>query len=587
MTDLRARSERRLAAILAADVVGSSRMIEADETYALAAIRAVLSDLIATAAQHGGRLIKTMGDGALIEFASPVSAVTCAAAVQQAVTERASKEPEDRRVLLRIGVNLGDVVAQADGDLYGDGVNVAARLEGIANPGGIAISAKVHDELQGKLALAFEDRGEQTLKNIARPVRVYASSGTASRSARSPAKRLTLPDKPSIAVLPFTNMSGDPEQEFFVDGLVEDVLTSLSKVSDLFVVALNSTFVYKGKAVDLREVATQLGVRYVVEGSVRKGGQRIRITVQLIDGQTGSHLWAERYDRSVEDIFDVQDDITREITTALQVRLTEGEQVELRRRQTSNLLAWEAFTRGQAHLRTFTLADNIQARRFLERALSLDPQFAAAWALLAWTYLMEGRLGWSKSNEAALEKGADAALRGIAINENASDAWSMLGGIRVYQRRFEEALEAGQRSIELAPNAADHLAIHALTLNFVGRPQEALTLIERAMRLSPFYPDFYLGFLGISYRLLGRIDEAIAADLRRLERNPANVFSDLRLAALYAQRGDLEKGRFHVKEALRKNPSYSVRQVRVTDPYQDEAEMARYIDLLRSVGLSE
>ena len=587
----RSTAQRKLAAIFAADVAGYSRLMSLDEAGTLRTLEAHREIMDRLIAEHGGRIANTAGDSVLAEFPSAVDAVTCAVAVQEGLAEANESLPEDRRLQFRIGIHVGDVMVRG-GDLFGDGVNIAARLQALAEPGGAVISGVAHDYVRKALPLTYADLGPQPVKNIDEPVRAYrviTGSRASPNQDHSLAKQvsLPLPDKPSIAVLPFTNMGGDPEQEVFGDGLVEDIITSLSKVSNLFVTARNSTFVFKGRAIDVREAARQLGVRYVLEGGLRKGGNRVRVTAQLIDGQTGSHVWAERYDRLLENIFDVQDEITREITTALQVRLTEGEQVELRRRQTSNLMAWEAYMRGQGHLRTFTRADNLQARALLERALSLDPSFAAAWALLAWTYLAEGRLGWSNSNEAAFEKGAEAALRGLTINENEPDAWAMLGGIRLYQRRYEEAIEGGQRSIALAPNAADHHVVYALTLNFIGRPQEAMDLIERAMRLSPFYPDWYLGILGISYRLLGRIDDALAADHERLRRNPANAFSDLRLAALYSHLGQIDRAQFHLREALRKNPSYSVRQVRVTDPYQDEVEMERYLNLLRAAGLPE
>ena len=591
MTQSSATVQRKLAAIFAADVAGYSRLMGQDETGTLRTLEAHREVMDGLIAEHGGRIANTAGDSVLAEFPSAVDAVTCAVAVQEGLAEANESLPEDRRLQFRIGIHVGDVMVRG-GDLFGDGVNIAARLQALAEPGGAVISGAAHDYVRKALPLTYADLGPQPVKNIDEPVRAYrviTGSRASPNQDHSLAKQvsLPLPDKPSIAVLPFTNMGGDPEQEVFGDGLVEDIITSLSKVSNLFVTARNSTFVFKGRAIDVREAARQLGVRYVLEGGLRKGGNRVRVTAQLIDGQTGSHVWAERYDRLLENIFDVQDEITREITTALQVRLTEGEQVELRRRQTSNLMAWEAYMRGQGHLRTFTRADNLQARALLERALSLDPSFAAAWALLAWTYLAEGRLGWSNSNEAAFEKGAEAALRGLTINENEPDAWAMLGGIRLYQRRYEEAIEGGQRSIALAPNVADHHVLYALTLNFIGRPQEAMDLIERAMRLSPFYPDWYLGILGISYRLLGRIDDALATDHERLRRNPANAFSDLRLAALYSHLGQIDRAQFHLREALRKNPSYSVRQVRVTDPYQDEVEMERYLNLLRAAGLPE
>ena len=396
-----------------------------------------------------------------------------------------------------------------------------------------------------------------------------------------------LPDKPSIAVLPFTNMSADPDQEYLGDGLAEDIITALSKVSELFVIARNSTFAYKGMSPDVRRVAGELGVRTVLEGSVRSAGTRVRITAQLIDAENGSHLWAERYDRDLVDIFELQDEITQEIVTALQVRLTEGEQARLRRHQTNSIEAWDLFVRAQRRLRLFTREDNNLARELIERALHLDPNFAAAWGILAWTHLADARVGWGGSNEQSLRKGIEAAEKGLSVDKEQSESLGMLGGLWVLQRRYEEALEAGHRAIELSPNTADYYVFYAIILNFVGRAQEALNLIQKAMRLCPFYPDFYLGIMAQSYWLLGRYEEAIATDTERLARNPDNAFSDLRLAASYTELGRDQEARHHVLEALKKNPSYSLTQVRDTDPYQDEAAMERYVDLLRRAGLPE
>ena len=588
------REERRLAAILAADMVGYSRLMEADERGTIARQKAHRKELIdPKIAEHNGRIVKTMGDGLLVEFQSVVDAVACAVEMQRGMAEREAGVPEARRISYRVGINLGDIVIDGD-DILGDGVNVAARLESLATPGGVCVSAKVHDEVRGKIELAFEDLGELTVKNIRTPLRVYrvrldggAETGAPAGAAPGAAPALELPDKPSIAVLPFANMSGDPEQEYLADGLAEDIITALSKVSEMFVIARNSTFAYKGTSPDVRQVARELGVRHVLEGSVRKAGNRVRITAQLIDAAKGGHLWAERYDRELANIFDLQDEITQEIVTALEVRLTKGEQARLWRRQTDNFEAWDLYVRAQASLRRFNQEDNSMARELVERALALDPNFAVAWALLAWTHLAGARVGWGFSTAASLEAGVEAALKGLAIDENQADALSMLGALRALQRRYDEADEAGRRAIALAPNAADNYVLYAITLNFTGRGGEAVNLIEKAMRLCPFYADFYLGIIAQSYRSLGRYDEAIAADKERLARTPENVLSDLRLAAVYAELGRDEEARFHVGEALRKNPSYSLAQVRDTDPYQDEAEMERYLDLLRKAGLPE
>ncbi len=475
-------------------------------------------------------------------------------------------------------------------DIYGDGVNLAARLEGLAEPGGICVSDKVYEEVRDRTEFAFEDLGEKKVKNIDRPVQVWRWAGdpnAATGGNTSAGQGLSLPDKPSIAVLPFTNMSGDPEQEFLADGLAEDIITALSKISEMFVIARNSTFAYKGKSPDIRQVAEELGVRSVLEGSIRRAGNRVRITAQLIDAESGSHLWAERYDRQVVDIFDLQDEITQEIVTALEVKMTKGEQIRVRRRQTNNLDAWDAYVRALSHLIRFTREDNAMAQELGTRAANLDPDFAAAHTLLAFTHQADARLGWAQSSAEALELGVNAALRALAIDENDADAHAMLGTLRAMQHRYDEGLEAGRRAIKLAPSAADHYVWSAVTLNLVGRAEEAVNLIEKAMRLSPFYPDYYLGIIAQSYRLLGRFDDAIAADKERLARNPGNAFSDFRLAAVYSELGREEDAKFHVQEALRKNPHFSLELVRQTDPYADEGEMEHYLELLRKAGVPE
>ncbi len=582
--------ERRLAAIMATDVVGYSRLIRADEEGTIAALKALRADLIdPKLTEHNGRIVKLMGDGMLAEFASVVDAVRAAVETQAAVAEHNAGLPEDKRIEFRVGVNLGDVVIDGD-DIYGDGVNLAARLEGLAEPGGICVSDKVYEEVRDRTEFAFEDLGEKKVKNIDRPVQVWRWAGdpnAATGGNTSAGQGLSLPDKPSIAVLPFTNMSGDPEQEFLADGLAEDIITALSKISEMFVIARNSTFAYKGKSPDIRQVAEELGVRSVLEGSIRRAGNRVRITAQLIDAESGSHLWAERYDRQVVDIFDLQDEITQEIVTALEVKMTKGEQIRVRRRQTNNLDAWDAYVRALSHLIRFTREDNAMAQELGTRAANLDPDFAAAHTLLAFTHQADARLGWAQSSAEALELGVNAALRALAIDENDADAHAMLGTLRAMQHRYDEGLEAGRRAIKLAPSAADHYVWSAVTLNLVGRAEEAVNLIEKAMRLSPFYPDYYLGIIAQSYRLLGRFDDAIAADKERLARNPGNAFSDFRLAAVYSELGREEDAKFHVQEALRKNPHFSLELVRQTDPYADEGEMEHYLELLRKAGVPE
>jgi len=578
--------ERRLAAILVADVVGYSRLMGGDEEGTLARLKAHRDEVIHPSIDtHKGRIVKLMGDGLLAEFASVVDAVRCAVDIQEAMSERNADLPEDQRIQLRIGINLGDIIIEGD-DIYGDGVNVAARMEGLAEPGGICITRTVVNHVKGKVELEFDDMGDQQVKNIPEPVRVYRIRlGPAAAAIEELA--LELPDKPSVAVLPFDNLSDDREQAFFADGIAEEIITSLSKVPDLFVIARNSSFAYKGMSPDVRQVAKELGVRYVLEGSVRRAGNRVRITAQLIEALSGYHLWAERYDRELVDIFNLQDEITSEIVTALEVRLTEGEQARLRRRQTDDLGAWEFFVRGQTLLRRHNKEDNPPARALIEQALERDPDFAAASALLAWTHLIDARLGWSTSAKDSLKQGAALCEKSLALDDAQPDAYALLGCMRLIQRRYEEAETYGRKAVELGPNVADAFVWLATTLNYTGRAQEAVGLIEKAMRFSPFYPSWYLGILGVSYRVLGRFEDAIAADMKRLARDPTNTLSNFRLAAVYAGMGREDEARAQVAEALKKNPNASIHQVRISEPYRDEDEMERYLDGLRKAGLPE
>ena len=583
--------QRRLAALVSADVVAYTRLMERDEVGTHARLKARLTELVEPKiAEHGGRVVKLMGDGLLAEFPSVVDAVKWAVEVQAKVAELNAEAPDDHRIEYRVGVNLGDVIVDGD-DIYGDGVNVAARLQEIAEHGGVCISEKVQAEVRGKLAVEFEDGGAQVLKNVTGPVRVWRwspsqveTSGTvAPTHAGEP---LPLPDKPSIAVLPFDNMSGDPEQEYFADGLVEDIITTLSKLSDMFVISRNSTFAYKGKATDIRKIAEDLGVGSVLEGSVRKSGDRVRITGQLVDAKTGNHLWAERYDRQLADIFDLQDEITREIVTALRVQLTEGDQIQLRRRQTNSVEAWENYCRGQFYLRRFNKSDNDQAKQALETVVATDPNFASAWSHLALAHYTDARGGWAPSEE-AFERASECAERSLAIDDRQPDAYAMLGIIALHQRNYQQAVALGRKAIELGPSIADNLVLLAMTLNYCGGADEAIQLVEKAMRLSPHYPDWYLGIAGVAYCQLGRYEEAIAADEARLPRSPDNIYSDFRLAAIYQKLGRYEEARTHVAQALRKNPSLSLSLIEISEPYEDSEFLDDYLRLLRSAGIPE
>ncbi len=582
--------ERRLAAILAADVVGYSRLMGADEEATLATLNTYREVIDRLVVDFHGRVFGSAGDSVMAEFASPVEAVRCAVKIQQDIEARSANLPEDRRMRFRIGVNLGDVMAEGD-NLFGDGVNVAARLEGLAKAGGVCVSGTVFDHVRSKVAAGFEDLGEQEVKNIPEPVRVYrivlAQQKTVGESRRGARQNFSLPDTPSIAVLPFTNMSGDPEQEYFADGITQDIVTALSKIAELLVIFVDAMVSHSITNPKTLEVATGLGVSHFLKGSVRKAGNRVRVSTQLVVANTGRNLWAERYDRELTDIFALQDNITQEIVTAMQVNLTEGEQARLRRRQTENIAAWECYVRGISKHRRFTRDGTAAARTLFEQALALDPNFGAAWAYLGRSHWQDARAGWSELPHASLERAAECVERSLAIDDAYPEAHTSLGMVRTLQRRFEEAIAAGERSIDLGPNVAESYVMLALTLSYVGKPEKGVALIDKAMRLSPFYHDNWLGVLANGYRMLGRYEESIALEHGRLKRNPENFYSDFRLAVLYMELGREQEARAHVAEAIKKNRNLSLRQIRFCEPYQDEKYLERYLDDLRKAGLPE
>ena len=585
---------RKLAAILAADVVGYSRLASADEDRTLARLRALRSDLIdPTIAVHNGRVIKRTGDGALVEFRSVVDAVRCAIEVQNGMVERNAGVPQDRRIEFRIGIHLGDVVEESDGDLMGDGVNIASRLEGVAAPGAICLSEDAYRQVKARLDLSVSDLGNTQLKNIAEPIRVYSlqvgTVGQAKAAATSefPAALASTapPPKLSIAVLPFANMSGDAEQEYFADGISEDTITALSKLSQLFVIARNSSFTFKGRNVNVQEVGRSLGVRYVLEGSVRKSGNRVRITAQLIDATTGGHLWAERFDRDLTDIFAVQDDVTQHIVGALALNLTEGDQQRLATEQTDNLEAYDCFLRGREQLWRFTREQNTQARELLQRAIELDPKFASAYAFLAVTHGLDYINRWSPSPSTSMEQAEEFATRAVALDDRNPYAHWALGIINLHLRRHDMAIREAERSISLAPNLADGHESLGNALHYSGRSEEALACFDRAMALNPYYPDMWLHFQAQAMFQLGRYEDAVASLKRRLVRNPGTDVSRVLLAASYGHLGRFDEARVEWQEVFRINPDYSLEYRRKVLPYKNPADFERVVDGLRKAGL--
>jgi adenylate cyclase len=445
------RVERRLAAILAADVAGYSRLIGADEEGTLARLRGHRAELIdPKIAEHRGRIVKTTGDGMLVEFASVVDALRCASEVQAAMTERNAAAPADSRIEFRIGIHQGDIVVE-DEDIFGDGVNIAARLEGLAEPGGICVSARVQEDVAGRLELAFEDIGERELKNIARPVRVFRVAPKQNAQPSEPSATLPLPDKPSAAVLPFNNMSSDPEQEFFADGIAEDVITALSRYPSLFVIARNSSFTYKSRSVDVKQVGRELGVRYVLEGSLRKSGNRIRVTAQLVEAETGKHVWAERYDRDLADIFAVQDEIAHAVAIAVAPAIADAERQRAMRKPPGSLDAWAAYQRGLWHLSKATADDNALAQKFLQQAIDLDPTFAGGYTGFAWAQFQAAVHFQVRDLVEAQRLGEVSARKAVAVDGADAEARACLAGILRMRGDLDGALAEAQTALAIAP----------------------------------------------------------------------------------------------------------------------------------------
>jgi adenylate cyclase len=581
--------ERRLAAILAADVVGYSRLIGADETGTLAALRSLLKEIVQpTLKRHRGRIVKLMGDGLLAEFASVVDAVAAAVEIQEAAAKRSMTLPEDGRIALRIGVNMGDVAVE-DGDLFGDGVNIAARLQEIAAPNGVAVSDDAYRQLGGRLELPFEDTGEKTLKNIKQLVRVWLWPST-----KTPASQValatphSLPDRPSIAVLPFVNMSDDPNQEYFADGMTEDIITGLAWFRSLVVTARNSSFSYKGKSPDVRQVARELGVRYILEGSVRAGGGRIRITGQLVDADTGAHLWAERYDRDLDDIFNVQDEVTEAIVAAIAPEIDDVERERAQRKPPESLDAWDLYQHGLAAYYSSTNAGLQAAIEQFDKVIEIDPTFALAYAMAANARSRYALHSLPENRTEVLKQASEMARQGVALDsKNAICLWtdgrvhSMLGRHDVAIRKIKEA-------IELNPNDAMSHYFLGYALCRAGRAEEAIPHIDHAMRLSPrdIYSPAFFAYRAVILFDLARYDEALEwARRARLSPNPRTLTFAIFAAAL-SQLGRRDEAKIAIQDLLAHAPAITYGEYR-NNPVGSLEAMERLSEALREAGLPE
>jgi adenylate cyclase len=618
--------KRQLAAILSADVKGYSRLMEEDEVTTVRTLeeyRGILSGLVE---KHQGRVVDSPGDNLLAQFTSVVDATESAVEIQKELEAKNADLPENRRMEFRIGINLGDVIAEGE-RIYGDGVNIAARVESLSDSGGICVSGTAYDQIVKKLPLGYEYLGEQTVKNIEKPVRVYrvlmepeaagkvigekrpisrhwrwaavaliVVAGTLAiwnfyfRPPFEPAsvKRMAfaLPGNPSIAVLPFVNMSEDPKQEYFSDGLTEEIITALSQVPKVFVIDRNSTFSYKGKSVKVNQVAEELGVRYVLEGSVRKAEDRVRITAQLIDAIKGHHLWAERYDRELKDIFAVQDEITIKILTSLQVNLTDTQQAAFFAKGTNNLEAYLKWLQAYLYFLRVNKDDNVLARQKAEEAIAIDPNYVAAYATLGWAHAVDARFGWSKSPKQSRERAVELARKAIAMDDTYPNIHRLWGYLYLMKRQYDEAIAAYERAVALSPSWAGAYAHLGMGLVYACRPEEGIRTLQKAIRLNPIRPPAYVLFkLGRGYRMTGQYAEAIAEFKKVLNRSPNSLGAWIGLASTYSLMGRNEEAREAAAKVLKINPNFSSERFIMALPFKKDSENERIINALRMAGL--
>jgi adenylate cyclase len=635
--------KRKLAAILSADVQGYSRLMEEDEEGTIRTLKIYMEVIAGVIQQHRGRLVATGGDSVLAEFVSVVDAVRCSVGIQEELKERNKDVAENRRMEFRIGVNLGDVVEEGD-NILGDGVNIAARVQSLAEAGGIGITGTAYDHVKNKLALGYEYVGEQTVKNIKEPVKVYRvlmEPGTkVPEVATSPIPegkkpdrmRLSravlagialvvisiaaalylfafrhyspktevaskermafpLPDKPSIAVLPFVNMSGDPKQEFFSDGITEDIITALSKIPKLFVIARNSTFTYKGKPVKVKQVSEELGVRYVLEGSVQKSGGRVRITAQLIDALSGHHLWADRYERDLKDLFALQDEVTIKILRAMQVKLTEGEQVQTLTDEKyymgkQGLDCYLKVSEAMYNLELESIEGNNTCRRIAEEIVTKCPENPYGYNLLGATYFLEAASGSTKTPRESFEKAMELVQKALSIDDSFLHAHGLLSIIYNTRREYDKAIAEGERAVALSPNGAYAHEYYARSLFYASRYKESIQMSQKAIRLNPIGSPFNLNLLGYAYKMTGRFEEAVSVYKQALQRSPDNLFSHLQLAETYMGMGREKEARAEAAEVLRINPKFSLDNfAKMYAHFPDQSEFDRMIGRWRNAGL--
>jgi adenylate cyclase len=592
-----AHVERRLAAILAADVAGSCRLIGIDEEGALAQLKALRKTLFdPKVAEHHGRIVKNTGDGALVEFASVVDAVRCADEIQRGVAEQNIHVPQVKRIEFRIGIHVGDVIIE-ENDIFGDGVNIAVRLEGIAEPGGVSISDDAHRQIRGKIGIDYDDMGPQVLKNIAEPMRVWRariglsfSPATLTKPPTETALPLALPDKPSIAVLPFQNLSGDQEQEYFADGMVEDIITGLSRSKSLFVIARHSTFTYKGKAIDIKQVGRELGVRYVLEGSVRKAGNRVRITGQLVDAETRNHIWADRYDSTLEDIFDLQDRVTSSVIGAISPQLERAEIERAQRKPTESLQAYDYYLRAFASFYKFTREAHLEALKLTEIASGIDPEFAAAYALGARCYIQRKAFGWSTDAAQERIEARRLARRAMELDKDDPSVLAMAGhALAFVVGEVEEGAALLARAINLDPNLVIARHWSGFTHLWLGNVDAAIEQFKIALRLSPLDPRSFNALTGLAYAhfFAGRNEDALSSAAAAIRLQSKFVPAQLILAACHAMSGRVQEAREVCARAMQLDPTLRISGMKDWGPNRRPEDTEKLVQAFRVAGVPE
>jgi adenylate cyclase len=576
--------KRKLTAIFSADVAGYSLLMGEDEAETVKTLETYKQVMFFLIKQHRGRVIDSPGDNLLAEFASVVDAVECAVEIQKEIKSRNVDLPENRKMKFRIGINLGDVIEKGE-RIYGDGVNIAARIENLAEGGGICISRSTHEQVEHKLPLNYEDMGNHKVKNVAAPIHVYTvlmdSPSVVSTQSEEPESVAM----PSIAVMPFVNMSGDEEQDYFSNGITEEIITSLSKTPKLLVIDRRSTFAYKGRTADLNQIGQDLGVQYILTGSVRIVADRVRVNAQLINASRGEHLWAERYDRELRDIFALQDEITLRITQALQIKLTEGEQARIFGRGTDNLDAYLKWLQGQDLLIRGSKGDNALARQMFEDAIRTDPDWAQPYVLLGWTYLMESLMGWSSSPESSFNEAINLGKKALTLDDSLPGPHGLMSQIYLYQKQHDEAIAEAQKAVALGPSLAFAYIWLGSALMYAGRSNEAITFLENAIRLNPFPPAYWIRDLGEAYRMTKQYKEAIREFKRAIQANPRYLECHASLACTFSLIGRGNDAEAAASEVLRIDPEFSVQDYGKTLPYKEKTDLGCVLEALSKAGL--